>query len=231
MTEMRVDPVQRLADAVPPAGEPVRMLPAEAYTSPAVLAWERRRLFAGPWTGLGREVDLFPAAVDGGRPTTQRAVTVGDVAALLVRDPARGNTLRMFANTCRHRGHELLAEGETSERRSVQCPYHAWTYDLAGQGLGAARGHGLVELPVREWAGWVFGHAASVTPDVSFEEHLGALAGIVEPYAPERLRLADRHTYEVAANWKVIAENYHECYHCPLIHPELCAVTPPTSGD
>jgi Rieske 2Fe-2S family protein len=39
------------------------------------------------------------------------------------------------------------------------------------------------------------------------------------------------HTYEVAANWKVIAENYHECYHCPLIHPELCQVTPPTSGD
>ena len=43
--------------------------------------------------------------------------------------------------------------------------------------------------------------------------------------------VADRHTYEVAANWKVIAENYHECYHCPLIHPELCQVTPPDSGD
>jgi Rieske 2Fe-2S family protein len=194
------------------------MLPAEAYTSPDVLAWELRHLYAGSWTCLGRRDEL----------ATQQAVRVGDVGALLVLD---GDRVRMFANTCRHRGHELLAEGETSERRSVQCPYHAWTYDLAGQGLGAARGHGLVELPVREWAGWVFGHAASTTADVPFEEHLGALAGIVEPYAPERLRLADRHTYEVAANWKVIAENYHECYHCPLIHPELCAVTPPTSGD
>ena len=81
------------------------------------------------------------------------------------------------------------------------------------------------------WAGWVFGHAASTRPAVPFDEHLGDLAGIVAAYAPERLRLADRHTYEVAANWKVLAENYHECYHCPLIHPELCRVTPPTSGD
>ncbi len=88
-----------------------------------------------------------------------------------------------------------------------------------------------MELPVRVWAGWVFGHAASTRPAVPFEDHLGDLAGIVAAYAPERLRLADRHTYEVAANWKVLAENYHECYHCPLIHPELCRVTPPTSGD
>jgi Rieske 2Fe-2S family protein len=54
---------------------------------------------------------------------------------------------------------------------------------------------------------------------------------VVSPYFPERLVLADRHSYEVAANWKVIAENYHECYHCPLIHPELCAVSPPNSGE
>jgi Rieske 2Fe-2S family protein len=77
----------------------------------------------------------------------------------------------------------------------------------------------------------VFGHAASTDPPVPFAEHLGELGRVVEPYAPERLRLAGRHTYEVAANWKVLAENYHECYHCPLIHPELCRVTPPTSGD
>jgi Rieske 2Fe-2S family protein len=150
----------------------------------------------------------------------------------------------MFANTCRHRGHELLPDSGTSERRSIQCPYHAWTYDMSGRLIGAkgfrdderfdAEGHGLVELPVRVWQGWVFGHA--VTPvgadDVpSFESHLGALDSVVTPYTPERLVLADRHTYEVAANWKVIAENYHECYHCPLIHPELCQVSPPDSGD
>src|SRR4029450_9547959 len=64
-----------------------------------------------------------------------------------------------------------------------------------------------------------------------FAEHLGALAELVAPYAPETLRPAARHEYVVRANWKVIVENYHECYHCPHIHPELCAVSPPTSGD
>jgi glycine betaine catabolism A len=54
---------------------------------------------------------------------------------------------------------------------------------------------------------------------------------ILAPYRAEQLRVAGRHTYEIAANWKVVAENYHECYHCPLIHPELCQVSPPDSGD
>ena len=224
------------------APEPGHMLPAEAYTSGDVLAWERRNLFAGSWSCLGRVEDLLPVPDENGcRPLTQRALRVGDVAALLVRS---GSGVRMFANTCRHRGHELLAEGGTSQRRSIICPYHAWSYDLAGS-LLAAKGfrnddgfdpamYGLVELPVRLWEGWVFGHGvhpsgSDLVP--SFTGHVGELAGILTPYACGDLVLADRHTYEVAANWKVIAENYHECYHCPLIHPELCQVSPPDSGD
>jgi Rieske 2Fe-2S family protein len=171
----------------------------------------------------------------------QRAVRVGDVSCLLVET---GAGLKLFANTCRHRGHELLADGEVSSRRTLQCPYHAWTYDSNGSLIGApgfrADGqfdfadNGLVELSVRVWQGWVFAHALHPAgdPDVpSFLEHLGAMAEVVAPYSPQALVLADRHTYEVGANWKVIAENYHECYHCPLIHPELCQVSPPTSGD
>ena len=227
-----------LRHAVPFSGEPVHMLPAVAYTSPDVLTWEQRQLFAGSWTCLGRVGELLPE--DGDRPTTQRAVTVGDVPALLVRD---GADLHMFANTCRHRGHELLPEGGSSQRRSVLCPYHAWTYDSRGRLINAPgfrdderfdpSAYGLVELPVEVWEGWVFGHGVHPvgSPEApSFDEHLGAMRGLVEPYAPGRLVLADRHAYEVAANWKVIAENYHECYHCPLIHPELCQVTPPDSG-
>ena len=84
------------------------------------------------------------------------------------------------------------------------------------------------------WEGWVFGHAAHRLGDpdvVPFEAYVGDLAGIVAPYDVASLVLAERHSYEIAANWKIVAENYHECYHCPLIHPELCQVTPPTSGD
>jgi glycine betaine catabolism A len=240
MSETTSVPVESVRRAAPVSGEPGRMLPAAAYTSPAVLAWEQRRLFAGSWTCLGRVADLF-ATSSTGRPVTQRAVAVGDVAALLVRD---GSRVRMFANTCRHRGHELLATGESSQRRSIVCPYHAWGYDLDGS-LRAAKGfrdavgfaaedYGLVELSAEVWEGWVFGHAlhSAASEEVpSFGDHLGDVAGIIAPYACGGLVVADRHTYEVAANWKVIAENYHECYHCPLIHPELCAVSPPDSGD
>jgi Rieske 2Fe-2S family protein len=150
----------------------------------------------------------------------------------------------MFANTCRHRGHELLPADGAATKRMVTCPYHAWTYDLSGRLKGAPgfrevasfsfEEHGLVELPVSVWNGWVFGHALHPlgTPEVpSFERHVGDLARLLAPYAISDLAVAARHTYEVAANWKVIAENYHECYHCPMIHPELCQVTPPDSGE
>jgi Rieske 2Fe-2S family protein len=230
-----LDDVRHLA---PPADrELVQMLPAEAYTSDTVLAWERRHLYAGGWSCLGRVDDLFA----GGSGLTQRAVLVGDVSCLVVRDEDR---LRMFANTCRHRGHELLPMDGTSTKRSVQCPYHAWTYDLSGQLKGAPgfrdveafafESFRLAELPLEVWNGWVFGHALHPVDDPqvpSFDRYVGELAAILAAYDIGALVVADRHSYEVAANWKVIAENYHECYHCPLIHPELCQVTPPDSGD
>jgi Rieske 2Fe-2S family protein len=157
-------------------------------------------------------------------------------------------TLRAFANTCRHRGHELLPSDGSADRQSIVCPYHAWTYDLAGQlraapGFRGARrlrrcgpgralprraaGRTLARLALRA-RGQPTGRRRS---GGRLRRSRGALEDIVGPYAPETLLLADRHTYEVAANWKVLAENYHECYHCPLIHPELCQVSPPTSGD
>jgi len=221
------------ADSLEPALRPFgegTMLPAEAYTSPEVLAWERRHFFAGTWTCVGRRDAL------GTNGVTQLAVTVGDVPVLLVLHPA--GPVEAFANTCRHRGHELLGDGATSTRRAVVCPYHAWSYDLTGR-LIAAPGfrevpsfapdeHGLVRLPVEQWHGWVFVNALGTAAPLA--EHVGGLEGLVAPYSPESLVLRASHVYEVAANWKVVTENYHECYHCPLIHPELCRVSPPESG-
>ena len=238
-----VDPEQ-LRRSLEPLGT-ATMLPAEAYTSAELLAWERRQLFAGTWSCLGRDEDLRAPRIRPDRPVTQRAARVGDVGVLLTWTPSGDGTaaddLRAFANTCRHRGHELLPAGEAGDRASVICPYHAWSYDLAGRVRATPRldgpvdqALGLVELPVRRWHGWVFVHAATALADggtSAFEDHLGHLAGIVAPYAPEQLVRLARHTYEVAANWKVITENYHECYHCPLIHPELCQVSPPDSGE
>jgi Rieske 2Fe-2S family protein len=150
-----------------------------------------------------------------------------------------GERLTAFANTCRHRGHELVADGCAVSRESIVCPYHAWTYRLDGslQGAPGMRDvdtfvpteHGLVPVPVEVWHGWVFVNATGSAP--SLVDHLGGMADLVAPYAPEQLQRLARHQYDVRANWKVLAENYHECYHCPLIHPELCAVSPPASGN
>ena len=218
-----------LADVLKPFGEST-VLPAAAYTSDAVLQWELRHLFAGSWTCLGRVEAVLAAGA------TQRAAVVGDIAVLVTRSEG---VLTAYANTCRHRGHELLPEGHSTWKRAVVCPYHAWSYDLSGA-LIAAPGfsdvesfepadHGLVPLPLEVWHGWMFVNAtADAAP---FAEHVGALGDLVGPYEPEKLVLGATHEYVVAANWKVVSENYHECYHCPLIHPELCQVSPPASGD
>ena len=80
-----------------------------------------------------------------------------------------------------------------------------------------------------EWRGWVFVNASGNAG--SFEDHIGGFDAFVAPYEPERLVVGATHEYRLEANWKLAIENYHECYHCPVIHPELCRVSPPTSGE
>ena len=81
---------------------------------------------------------------------------------------------------------------------------------------------------VVEWQGWLFANASGDAP--AFEEHVGNLEELLRNYDCEELVVAARHDYQIAANWKILVENYHECYHCSSIHPELCEVSPPTSG-
>jgi Rieske 2Fe-2S family protein len=223
-----IDPAA-LADSLMPFGQS-RMLPRAAYVDPAVFEWEQRHFFGGGWMCVGRSEDVAAAG-------DQRAEAVGPAGVLLVRGD--DGELRAFANTCRHRGHELLGCGLSINRRVVACPYHSWGYELSG-GLRAAKGFkgregfdvddwGLLPLPVTEWHGLVFVDGSGTA--ARFEDSLGTLEGIVAGYELERLRVAGRHEYEVAANWKILTENYHECYHCPVIHPELCSVSPPASGE
>lgn len=207
-----------------------RMLPRDAYVSDDVFAWEQRRFFGGGWLCAGRAASL-------GSPGDQRAESVGRGGVFLVR--GTDGTLRGFANACRHRGHELLPCGvEAVNRQIIVCPYHAWSYRLDGSlrrtpGFEAGEGfdpseHGLVELATEEWHGFVFVDASGRAGRLA--SHLESLDEVVAPYEPERLEVAGRHDYVVGANWKVLTENYQECYHCPIIHPELCAVSPPESG-
>jgi glycine betaine catabolism A len=214
-----------LADALLPFGQS-RMLPPAAYTEEAVLSWERRHFF-GDLMCVGLAAEL-PSPGDQRAPGDQRSEPAGDGSGVLLVRGEDGR-VRAFANTCRHRGHELLPGGGRASQKSIICPYHGWTYGLDGTLRGAAGYRdldksqwGLVELPVTEWHGLIF----TGTPPAG----LAALDELVAAYEPERLVVAARHTYDAAANWKILTENYHECYHCPSIHPELCRVSPPKSG-
>jgi Rieske 2Fe-2S family protein len=227
MVSAPLDP-EELARCLAPFGAS-RMLPRQAYTDPAVLAWERAHLFSG-WTCLGRGDDVA-------EPGSLAAFDLGSTGVLVSRDDH--GVLHAFENACRHRGHELLPCGATSRPRAVICPYHGWTYNFDGSLRGApgfrgvpgfhAGEHGLVPVRVRDWHGWLFVDPAGRA--VTLEDHLGDLEATVAPYSASRLRTAVSHSYDVAANWKIVVENYQECYHCSNIHPELCRVSPPDSGE
>ena len=227
-TAAPVDPAA-LAPVLDPAGTAC-MLPAAAYLDDAVFAWERTHLFAGAWVCAGRSADL--AAVG-----ARRAVAIGDDAVLLVRGD--DGALRGFFNVCQHRAHELAPCGSTSEHRSIHCPYHGWRYGLDGRLLSTPRfdepvdfdrsAHGLVPVAVEDWHGWIMVNASGTAAPV--DEFLDGIGPHLAGHEPERLVVGATHSYELATNWKLIVENYQECFHCPNIHPELCAVSPSTSGE
>jgi Rieske 2Fe-2S family protein len=218
----------QLALSLAPFGSS-RMLPRDAYLSPDVLAWEREHLFSG-WMCLGRSAQIKPGGM--------RAESVGEYGVLLTRDLE--GELRAFENACRHRGHELLPCGGSADAKAIVCPYHAWSYRHDGSLIGAPHfkdlddhydksSLGLKPARVQEWHGWVFVDRSGTAED--FTSYIGELEDIVAPYDAASLVTCETHTYDVEANWKVIVENYQECYHCSMIHPELCRVSPPTSGE
>jgi Rieske 2Fe-2S family protein len=219
-----IDP-RSLQRVLAPLGEAVT-LPGPAYTSEEVFAWEMGRFFEESWVCVGRSADLA-------KPGDQTTVTIGMQGILLTRDD--GGTLHAFFNVCRHRGHELLQTGESTSGRTIQCPYHAWVYELDGTLKGApgmpeldCGANALTSVRATEWHGFVFLNTSGEAPD--FARHVGNLDGLVAGHEPARLVQGAAIDYDVRANWKLVQENYQECYHCSNIHPELCVVTPPDSG-
>ncbi len=209
--------------------ERATQLPPAAFTDPAVLAWELEHLFRAGWVCAGH-VDQVR---EGGRFLT---VQVGGDSVLVVADD--DGLPRAFLNSCRHRGARLLDAPEGRVPR-LRCPYHAWTYGWDGTLRKAPFteeledfalcDHGLLPVRLAVVEGLVLLDLSGVAPAPG--EHVGGLEALLARYRTGELRRAGREVYEVEANWKVIAENYSECLHCPGVHPELNVLSNYLSGE
>ncbi|MEU5322288.1 aromatic ring-hydroxylating dioxygenase subunit alpha [Streptomyces sp. NPDC021056] len=210
----------------------IATLSGEHYTDPGIFALEQERIFEAMWFCVTRASELA-------KPGSFRTYQVGRESVLITR--SRDGSVKAFLNVCRHRGAKLCTEEAGEVKRAFQCPYHAWTYGLDGKLIAAPNltsmpdidrtEYGLVNIHVREWLGYVWVCLADTPP--SFEEdvvgevvsRLGDVESI-DRYDIDNLRLGRRITYDVKANWKLIIENFMECYHCATIHPELTEVLP-----
>ena len=200
------------------------LLPGRAYHDPAIHEFERSEWFRRDWIVVGREEDAAA-------PGTYFLAEVDDEPLIVVR--ARDGVLRAFYNVCRHRGTAVVEE-QCGKAVRFQCPYHAWIYDLDGSLVRAKHTddlddfslaeYGLKPVRLETWQGFVF---VSLDPAAEpLEDWLGDLVPHLGRFDFGALRVAHTVTYEVDANWKFVAENYSECYHCPGIHPQLNKLTP-----
>jgi len=194
-----------------------------AYSDPALPGRERERIFARAWQYVGHLSEL-------GEGAGYFAARIGDIPVVVTRDP--NGLLRAFLNVCRHRG-SVLAAGAAA-RETLQCPYHAWTYGLDGGLLAAPRsnreagfeceGIALRPASVGVWGPFVF---ANPDPDATaLAEVLGDLPELVSAAGVEvdQLQHHGRAESVVDANWKLVAENFLECYHCAVAHPGFSAL-------
>jgi len=208
------------------------------YHSPEIFSLEAERIFHGQWFCVGR-LEQIPAKGD------CLHVSVAGESVLVLR--GRDAELRAFYNVCRHRGSRLLRSQPLPDPNApaainsgalpgaIVCPYHAWAYNLDGS-LRAAPyvrfdercpkdGFALVPVHVDSWAGFIFVNLAADVP-APLREQLATPIRMLARYPLQDLRRGAQLVYDVKANWKVIMENYNECYHCGPVHPELCALVP-----
>jgi Rieske 2Fe-2S family protein len=204
-----------------------KSLSRAAYADPGFFAREQRGIFWDQWFYAGRCDSL----------ETDGAFRVLDVAGESVIVVRSDGALHAHVNLCRHRGSRLLC-GEGTLRGAIRCPYHGWSYAPEGTLIASPfverddvplESRRLHRVGVAEWGGFLFVHLSPERAEhdgATLLAQLGAVPERLARYPLAELRAARSIRYDVAANWKVILENYNECYHCAGVHPELCRLVP-----
>jgi Rieske 2Fe-2S family protein len=204
-----------------------KSLPRRYFVSPEVYAEEQEKIFSGHWILVGHQSQIAKAG-------DYFVEEVAGESLIIVRD--KSGDVHGFYNVCRHRG-TRLCEDQSGHSSAIQCPYHAWTYGLDGRLIGAphmddVKGfdkaeHSLHAVNLALWEGFIFVNLAKEPRQLN--EWFAPLAGKFGNLP--QLRSARRIEYDVRANWKLIFENYSECYHCPGVHPTLAKLTPYDSAE
>jgi phenylpropionate dioxygenase-like ring-hydroxylating dioxygenase large terminal subunit len=204
-------------------------LPYSWYTDPEILRREQERIFRTAWQYVGH-VGQLP------EPGTFFTTKAGRTPIVVTRTKA--DELGAFLNVCRHRGFQV-ASGEGS-RETLQCPYHAWTYGLDGSLRSAPRSDeetdfpkdelGLCRISVDTWGPFVFVNTAGDPEPLS--DALGSMPAQVAELGldVDALRFYTRWETELEANWKIVCENFLECYHCQVAHPQLAELLDVSAG-
>jgi glycine betaine catabolism A len=204
--------------------EDAKTLPQRYFVSPELFEEELGKIFANQWVLVGHQSEVSQAGDYFVRAVAKESIVI-------VRD--KNDAVGAFYNVCRHRGTRLCEE-ERGHVPAIQCPYHAWTYGLDGRLIGAphmdeVKGFKKEHYSLRKvhagiWDGFIFVNLAN-QPD-PLEEWFAPLQEKFSQWSLPRLRSAKRVEYHVKANWKLMFENYSECYHCPGVHPMLSKVSP-----
>jgi len=210
----------------------VSTLPGRYYYDPAIYEMELERIFSQMWVCVGRADAITGAGA-------YEVVTVGRESIIVVR--GRDDVLRAFLNVCRHRGARLCNEASGKLKGSIQCRYHAWTYGLDGRLIGAPNVlsdeqferalFGLLPVALEVWEGLIWlnlgDDPASIADQLNepIIERFGGYTAFAR-YDVGNLKVGKRITYDVQANWKLVLENFMECYHCGPMHPEFCRLLP-----
>jgi Rieske 2Fe-2S family protein len=201
------------------------------YTDPAAFDAEQRFIWARRWILAGRSSDIV-------EPGAYLTLQVGGESVILVRQ--EDGAASALLNVCRHRGARIFLDEQGTCRGAIRCPYHAWTYGFDGalraapnirDWVGDDRDQlGLQRVRVQERYGclWINldDSAASFDDDIGAQIRQRLGREDIEGWGLDRLVTGRRIVYDVAANWKLLVENFMECYHCASIHPELVNVIP-----
>jgi Rieske 2Fe-2S family protein len=206
-----------------------KSLPQKYFVSPDIFAKEQPEIFAKRWLLFGHQSQI-PNAGD------YVAQEVNGESLIVIRD--KTGDINGFFNVCRHRG-TRLKEDACGHASAIQCPYHAWTYGLDGRLVGAPHmddvpgfdkaDYSLHRVNLGVWEGFIFVNLAE--NPMPLEKWFAPLMGKFSHWNSSILQPAKRIEYDVRANWKLMFENYSECYHCPGVHPQLQKVSPYDSAE